>query len=174
MFASCDSSTDVEWLDANLPFETRAQYVCANLSGSICLASEVTLDPAQINIGSNDPEDRKKSACHEAGHSVDLQHGDNKTDCRGAVRPSGVREDGSDRARGIFFVEDRTLEPYLDFIIDEGLGRPADASVTATHVQGFLIEDQDGVLVSVYESLSAMPEAWQQFKSLADVRESLG
>jgi len=125
VFASCDSSTDVEWLDANLPFETRAQYVCANLSGSICLASEVTLDPAQINIGSNDPEDRKKSACHEAGHSVDLQHGDNKTDCRGAVRPSGVREDGSDRARGIFFVEDRTLEPYLDFIIDEGLGRPA-------------------------------------------------
>jgi hypothetical protein len=81
----CTSATDVRWFDANLPGSIRGQYDCTNPGnpgpGDICLASDVTLDPDEINQGDDDPEDRKKTACHEVGHSVGLIHGDNKDDC---------------------------------------------------------------------------------------------
>jgi len=72
--SSCNSGTDVEFLDANLPPGARGSYVCTTLS-YVCWASEVTVDPAEINIGSNDTEDLRKTLCHEVGHSVGLLHG---------------------------------------------------------------------------------------------------
>jgi hypothetical protein len=80
-FEACSSATDVRWLDANLPGGTRGQYICTNL-GAVCFASDITLDPAEIDVGANDSQDRSKTACHEVGHSaVGLQHGSAKTDC---------------------------------------------------------------------------------------------
>ncbi|MEX0983791.1 MAG: hypothetical protein WD096_01945 [Actinomycetota bacterium] len=84
--ATCDpASTDVKWLDANLG-GSRGEYICLEPftpyePDGICFVARIRLDPDQINIGSNDAEDRKKTACHEVGHSVGLQHGDDKTDC---------------------------------------------------------------------------------------------
>ncbi len=82
---SCESTTDVRWRDADLPGGTRGTYACTSPTdpqpGDTCFASTVTLDPAELNEGTNDQEDKTKTACHEVGHSVGLQHGDNKSDC---------------------------------------------------------------------------------------------
>lgn len=75
-FQTCATTTDVWWWDANLPGTTRGLHKCQVKSNpTTCDASYVTLDPAQINIGSDDEEDTHKTACHEAGHSVGLEHG---------------------------------------------------------------------------------------------------
>ena len=34
-----------------------------------------TLDPAEINVGSNDEADTDKTVCHELGHTLGLTHG---------------------------------------------------------------------------------------------------
>jgi hypothetical protein len=52
------------------------------------------------------------------------------------------------RSSGIFFLDDRTEEPYWDTILDEGAGRPAGARITRPVTQGFLIEDGRGGLVA--------------------------
>ncbi len=84
--APCDSSTtDVIWKDGYID-GARGRYECLSPfvgyePDGICFVSRVTLDPDVINQGSNDAEDRKKTACHEVGHSVGLQHGDTETDC---------------------------------------------------------------------------------------------
>jgi hypothetical protein len=49
--------------------------------GGICYHGQIILDPTEIDKGTDDDADRKKTACHEVGHSVGLQHGDNKLDC---------------------------------------------------------------------------------------------
>lgn len=77
------------------------------------------------------------------------------------------------RARGVFFLDDRTNEPYFETVIDAGAGRPARARLTATYVQGFLIEDPDGRLVSVREPFEHMPEAWRELRSIRDVEEAV-
>jgi hypothetical protein len=73
------------------------------------------------------------------------------------------------RAYGVFFVDDRTKEPYWDTIIDEGAGRPVGARLTTPFVQGFLIEDAEGRLVSAMEPVEDMPEAWKGLSSVDDV-----
>lgn len=83
-YTTC-STADIKWLDANLG-STRGDYICLEpfspfQDNGTCLASRVRLNPTEINQGPNDPEDRKKTACHEAGHSIGFQHGDDKTDC---------------------------------------------------------------------------------------------
>jgi hypothetical protein len=77
-------------------------------------------------------------------------------------------------AYGIFFLDDRTNEPYFKTILDEGAGRPAGARLTTTFPQGFLIEDANGVLVSVNESLNSMPAAWKDLSSVEEVEALLG
>jgi len=72
-------------------------------------------------------------------------------------------------AYGVFFVDDITAAPEYDTIIDEGSGRPAGAKLTDTYVQGFLIEDPDGTLVSVKEPFEVMPSDWQDLGSVEDV-----
>lgn len=78
---TCDSTVDVEWRDANLDPGVRGQYQCISLSGTICFASRVTLDPDELDEGFFDFWDRRKTACHEAGHSLGLRHGARKGDC---------------------------------------------------------------------------------------------
>lgn len=78
------------------------------------------------------------------------------------------------KAYGIFFLEDRTKEPYWDTVLDEGAGRPAGAPLTAAYVQGFLIEDMGARLVSVNEPLDTMPSAWQALESLDAVEAEIG
>ncbi|MGH3114549.1 MAG: hypothetical protein ACRDOP_13900, partial [Gaiellaceae bacterium] len=62
-----------------------------------------------------------------------------------------------------------TSEPYWDTIVDEGAGRPPDARLTATFVQGFLIEDANGRLVSVKEPLDQMRPPWRELDSVEEV-----
>jgi hypothetical protein len=82
-FESCNhSTTDVEWLDANLPDPVRGRYSCQTMVNSTtCNHSHVILDPVELNIGINDDEDTTKTACHEAGHSVGLVHVSGGSDC---------------------------------------------------------------------------------------------
>lgn len=82
--ATCNPGalTDAVWTDADLEGNVRGRYICTSLDlNSICRGSTIILDPAEINEGDNDWQDRYKTACHEAGHSVGLEHGENKTDC---------------------------------------------------------------------------------------------
>jgi len=73
------------------------------------------------------------------------------------------------RAYGVFFLDDRTKEPYWDTILDGGAGRPEGASITQAFVQGFLIEDPSGLLVSVFEPIENMPASWHSLDSVEEV-----
>ncbi len=68
----------------------------------------------------------------------------------------------------MFFLNDRTNESYSDVILDEGAGRPSGRRITAAFVQGFLIEDANGKLMSVTEPLELMPLPWQALESVDD------
>lgn len=72
---SCQNSTDVWWFNANLTGSLRGSRVCAvAASSTVCDRSNVSLDFQQLDIGSNDWYDRRKTSCHELGHSVGLNH----------------------------------------------------------------------------------------------------
>jgi len=73
---TCVNSTDAKWYDANLPAGIRGERVCIVVGDipSVCDRSNITLDFAELDIGSLDWEDRRKTACHELGHSVGLNH----------------------------------------------------------------------------------------------------
>lgn len=73
---SCLNYTDVWWYKADLPAGVRGQRVCVVVGDipSVCDRSNVSIDFAEVDIGSNDWEDRRKTACHELGHSVGLNH----------------------------------------------------------------------------------------------------
>ena len=70
-------------------------------------------------------------------------------------------------AYGVFFLQ--ASEPYSGTILDEGAGRPAGAPLTAPFVQGFLLEDAENKLVSVWESFELMPPAWHGLDSVEEV-----
>lgn len=72
----CLSYTDVWWYDVDLSGTLRGQRVCAKVGDipSVCDRSNVSLDFPQLDIGTNDWEDRRKTSCHELGHSVGLDH----------------------------------------------------------------------------------------------------
>jgi hypothetical protein len=72
------------------------------------------------------------------------------------------------RTRALFFLDDRTTEPYWKTIINEGAGRPVGAHITAPFTQGFLIEN-GGELVSVMEPLSSMPPGWHDISTLEEL-----
>jgi hypothetical protein len=72
--------TDVWWFESNLAAGTRGVRDCVdyNLAASpdICTSSDVELDFAELDdaIDVDDWEDRRKTAVHEVGHSVGLDH----------------------------------------------------------------------------------------------------
>lgn len=79
---NCDGETDIRWFDATLDGNVRGTYRCVTYAASgICAAAYIHLDPLELNEGANDEYDTTKTACHEVGHSVGLQHGDAKSDC---------------------------------------------------------------------------------------------
>lgn len=92
--STCYSSTDVVWIEGDLAGTLRGSRGCVKaISSTICDSSELTLDYAQIDVGSDDDEDRKKTACHELGHSVGLGHHDTSSDCmrNGAVPSTALQ-----------------------------------------------------------------------------------
>jgi hypothetical protein len=70
-----DGETDTVWFDADLPGGQRGQVFCEDFDNNLCDQFYVTLDPTELNIGSNDEADTTKTSCHELGHSVGLSHG---------------------------------------------------------------------------------------------------
>ncbi len=72
---SGDGETDVVWFDANLPSGTRGMAFCEDYDGDVCDQYYVSLDPDEINIGTEDEADTTKTSCHELGHTVGLTHG---------------------------------------------------------------------------------------------------
>lgn len=81
--STCDSATDILW-QLNSSISARGDYVCnAFNSSGYCSRATIRLNPSLLT----DNQNRNKTACHEIGHSVGLQHGNSKTDCmiNGAV-----------------------------------------------------------------------------------------
>lgn len=72
---SGSGETDVVWFDEDLPGRIRGKVVCEDYDGDYCDQFYATLDPAEINMGSNDEADTDKTVCHELGHTLGLTHG---------------------------------------------------------------------------------------------------
>lgn len=66
---------DVWWWEIDLPAGGRGQWACQTL-GPVgrCASANVIVDFAQVDVGVNDALDRQKTAVHEVGHSVGLDH----------------------------------------------------------------------------------------------------
>jgi hypothetical protein len=85
--ATCNFWVDVTFLDAALNPGVLGTTSCEDWDPVRyeCGASDVRLDPAQINVGVNDDYHQSMIACHEVGHSVGLAHANN--DCMGGQEP---------------------------------------------------------------------------------------
>jgi hypothetical protein len=78
--ADCHSESDVVWVMFNEP-GVRGRYNCVEDRGENCEKARVLLHAAEIN-DDDDPElNRKKTSCHEVGHSGGLSHSDDVADC---------------------------------------------------------------------------------------------
>ena len=86
----------------------------------------------------------------------------------------GCRETPVPKAYGVFFLLDVTNWPYDGTVLDKGAGRPAGARITTPLIQGFLIENPRGKLVSVMDSLKTMSEPWRSLDSVDEVLAKLG
>lgn len=80
---TCSSVTDIFWFDGDLPGAARGGTRCVTWTtyGVICNSFDIMLDPAAINVGSEDELDTTKTACHEVGHTTGLSHASTGTDC---------------------------------------------------------------------------------------------
>lgn len=71
---TCEMETDIYWQDLDLPGSVRGQYQCIIYTDTMCNSADVKLDWEELDKGSNDWEDRRKTAVHEIGHSVGTNH----------------------------------------------------------------------------------------------------
>jgi hypothetical protein len=73
--SSCGSNTDLHLISGFLPGTVRGRLTCWNpTSSTICNSASMVLDFPQLDVGSNDWYDRRKTAVHEAGHGAGLGH----------------------------------------------------------------------------------------------------
>jgi len=77
------------------------------------------------------------------------------------------------KTEGVFFLDDRTNEPYWETIIDPGTGRPEGAPLMAPYAQGLLLADPGGRLVSVLVELDSMPSRWRAISTIDEVAAAL-
>lgn len=81
-YSTCANNTDVWWMEADLAPGKRGSRTCAvPESSSRCNRSNITLDFVELDVGANDWHDRRKTALHEVGHSVGLNHDEGSTNC---------------------------------------------------------------------------------------------
>jgi hypothetical protein len=72
-------SLDIRFV-SNTAITARGDYLCLERltpGSNTCARSRIRLNPNNLANDLN----RRKTACHEVGHSVGLQHGDRKSDC---------------------------------------------------------------------------------------------
>jgi len=74
--SSCSTNTDVRFLQGLQQGDARGEYFCLAWTGIRCLRARIRLNRIVLTNTLN----RRKTACHEVGHSGGLEHG-NKTDC---------------------------------------------------------------------------------------------
>jgi|GEM_PF-5312786 len=89
---SCYNSTDLWFANVNLTGALRGERKCAVASSSTrCDRSTIDMDIAQLDVGSNDWYDRRKTAIHEVGHSVGANHDSGSTMISGEVPSTALQ-----------------------------------------------------------------------------------
>ncbi len=90
--SSCTGSTDVWWWEVDLPAGVRGQENCVSfITSTKCDSANAKLDIAEIDIGSNDWYDRRKTSVHELGHSVGLGEGTDDAMILGEVPSTSIQ-----------------------------------------------------------------------------------
>lgn len=76
----CSAVTDVNFQSRNLPPGVRGEHECLQLASSeVCDANAVRMDGEEIAAQGPPgeiPRNRDKTACHEVGHTVGMEHHD--------------------------------------------------------------------------------------------------
>lgn len=73
---TCSSYTDIFWSrNGGLPPGTRGRWTCQQVYGnSMCSRASIQLDFTELRLGDDDWYDERKTAVHEAGHSLGFNH----------------------------------------------------------------------------------------------------
>jgi len=74
---------------------------------------------------------------------------------------------------GVFFLGDRTEEPYWESVIDVGAGRPDGSHLFAAYTEGFLVESVSGELIGAIVPLAEMHDGWTGMTSIKEVIAAL-
>lgn len=74
-YTTCVSYTDAWWFEADLDPGVRGLTYCVSeVSPGVCDSNDILMDIAEIDAGSNDWYDRRKTSVHEQGHTIGLDH----------------------------------------------------------------------------------------------------
>jgi hypothetical protein len=73
---NCTQNTDIVFAEGQTPGQ-RGKYLCIRTGNGNCEQAYVFLNPQELSDGVN----RRKTACHEVGHSAGLSHSDDVNGC---------------------------------------------------------------------------------------------